>query len=166
MKDWAILVVAPQAAKVFLEREVMALARDHSLPLNAIALLRARLEAEGRPSVYPILAPNKDLLRIGDLPDKPGFAAALAQDIATASLAADRDPGNPKALAELADLFEIEDLFVEGQVLNKPAPTEAERKATAKQLADLRLRRATDPDLRARRLIELAPRNASQSSTG
>ena len=161
MKDWAIVVVEPQADKAFLEREVMALARDHVLPLNAIALLRARLEAEGRPSVYPILAPNKDLLRMGDLPDKPGFATALEQDIAKASLAADRDPGNPSALADLAELFRIEDLFIEGQVLNTFDPTEAEREANAKQLADLRLRRATDLDLRARRLIDLAPRNTA-----
>ncbi|MFM7335352.1 MAG: hypothetical protein ACKO1H_13245, partial [Tabrizicola sp.] len=61
-KDWAITVVEPQADKPFLEREVMALARENLLPLDAIALLRTRLEAEGRMSVYPILAPDKDLL--------------------------------------------------------------------------------------------------------
>lgn len=159
--DWAITVVAPQADKPFLEREVMALARENRLPTNAITLLRTRLEAEGRMSVYPILAPNKDLLRIGDLPDKAGFATALDQDIAAASLAADRDPGNPKTLAELAKLFEIEDLFVEGQVLNNPNPTEAEREAIKRKLAELRMWRTTDLDVRSRRLIDLAPRSAA-----
>lgn len=160
-KDWAIMVVEPQADKSFLEREVMALAREYLLPANGIALLRARLETEGRMSVYPILAPHRDFLRMGDLPDKGGFAAALDLDIAAASRAADRDPGNPKALSELANLFEIEDLFVEGQVLRNSNPTDAEREAIAKQLAELRLRRATDLDVRARRLIHLAPRNTA-----
>lgn len=161
MKDWAITVVEPQADQPFLEREVMALAREYQLPLNAVALLRTRLEAEGRMSVYPILAPNKDLLRSGDLPDKAGFATALDQDIATATLAADRDPGNPKTLVELANLYKIEDLFVEGQVLRNPNPTEAERKEIASQLADLRSWRTTDLDVRSRRLVDLTPRSAA-----
>lgn len=161
MKDKAILVVETLADKAYLEREVMALAREHLLPQNAVALLSDRLKAEGRMSVYPILAPNKDLLRMGDMPDKAGFATALDQDIAAATLAADRDPGNPKTLVELAELYEIEDLFVEGQVLHIPDPTEAERKEIASQLADLRTWRMTDLDVRSRRLVELAPRSAA-----
>jgi hypothetical protein len=112
-------------------------------------------------SVYPILAPNKDLLRMSDMPDEAGFATALDQDIAAATLAADRDPGNPSTLVELAELYEIEDLFVEGQVLRNPDPTEAERKEIASQLANLRMWRTTDLDVRSRRLVELAPRNAA-----
>jgi hypothetical protein len=139
----------------------MALARDHLLFPTGIDLLRARLEAEGRMSVYLILAPNKDLLRMGDLTDKAGFAAALDRDIAAASLAADRDPGSPGALRNLAELFQIEDLFTESQLLNTPNPTEAERAAIAQHLADLRQRRATDLDARARKLIALTPRNVA-----
>lgn len=159
-KEWAISVVAGQADAPFLEREVMQLARDHLLSSDSVFLLSTRLKAEGRMSVYPILAVQKDLPETTGPPDMAEFEQALGNDLAAATLAADRDPGNVRTLIELRYLYDIEVRSIGQLALRDAATTDAERQAIAEQKTQTRLQHDADLDRRARRLLDLAPRNA------
>jgi hypothetical protein len=159
-KDWAISVVDGQADKPFLEREVMQLARDNLLPPNGVSYLTERLRSEGRMSVYVILAPQKDLLETTGPSDVDEFLAALANDLSAATQAADRDPGYAGALLDLRDLYDIEVKSIGLREIRDPDTTEAEHQAIYNEVVSTQLRHAEDLDRRARRLLELAPRNA------
>jgi nitrate reductase assembly molybdenum cofactor insertion protein NarJ len=158
--DWAISVVDGQADKPFLEREVMQLARHNLLPATGVSFLGERLRSEGRMSVYAILAPQKDLLETTGPSDPDEFLQALATDLSIATQAADRDPGYAGALLDLRDLYEIEIKSIGLREIRDPDTTEAEHQAIYDEVIRTQLRHAEDLDRRARRLLELAPRNA------
>lgn len=159
-KDWAISVVTNQADKPFLEREIIELARDHLLPPEGVVLINTRLRAEGRMSVYPILSVDKDLLESTFPLEVAEFAEALANDLSETKLAADRDPGYVQELLTLRDLYDLEIRSIGLAALRSAETTDAERVAIADQIAQTGLQQKADLDRRARRLFDLAPRNA------
>lgn len=160
-RDWAIMAASDHADLPFLEGDLKRLARDRALPPGGAHRLQARLAAEGRRSAIVDLAAQPDLLQTLDMPDKDGFAAALERDLSEARMAADRDPGSPATLKVLPELYRLEADFIGLQVLGKADPTQAEIEDYERGMAEIAERQAQDLDRRARRLLALAPQNAT-----
>lgn len=111
---WASERIGAYIDDPLMEETVIAAALAYRLAPDQLDHLRERLSAEGRLTVRLALIGREDALSMpyeagtdDPAPDLDMLDAALARDLAAATTAADRDPGDPEALEELSYHYSV-----------------------------------------------------------